>query len=176
MKISTHIGRPPFIITALFIGLTAAFLVGSLNINPAYASGSLKISTHQEALDIRFVSAETNDPGISRDPGQSKHVGRCTATASGKTITFKVYGGYPGYECVLSTKLKNMSKQAVRFRRLEFRTSSALLLTPPVLPPGFILQPKQEVTLSIRLQIKPTAEENSQYKFTARLIMEALPR
>lgn len=162
--------------TTLFIGLIAVFLAGSLNIDPAYASGSLKISTYQEALDIRFVSAETNDPGIRSDPGQSKHVGRCTATASGKTITVRIYVAYPGYECVLNTKIKNMSKQAVRFRRLEFKSSSALLLTPPVLPPGFILQPNQEVSLSIRVQIKPTAEENEQYKFTVRLIMEALRR
>ena len=170
METNTRPGKTRFLAIVLFIG---AVLIGLLDAVPAYASGAIQVTSDNEPLDIRFISAATNDPGTRIDPGQNTHVGRCNAILTEKSIDLQIYSGYPGYECTLTVKLKNMGKQAVRLQGLEINTPNSLLLTPLVLPAGFILNPNKEVTLSFRLRIQQTAMENERYRFTTKLIMEA---
>jgi hypothetical protein len=172
MKRNIRHGKPNFFAIALFIGILAVVLIGFLDTNPAYASGLIRVSSN-ESLYIQFISASTNDSGKRIDPGQNIHVGQCTAIINKKSIDFRIYNGYPGYECTLTVKLKNMSKQAVRLQRLEINAPNSLLFTPPVLPAGFVLNPNKEVTLSFRLRIQQIAKENERYRFTTKLIMEA---
>lgn len=173
MRTNIRRRKPNFIAISLFIGILGAVLIGLLDANPAYARGAIQATSDNGRLDIRFVSAATNDPGKRIDPGQNIHVGQCTAIINKKSIDFRIYNGYPGYECTLTVKLKNMSKQAVRLQRIEIQTPNSLLLTPPVLPTGFVLNPNKEVTLSFRLRIQQTAKENERYRFNTKLIMEA---
>lgn len=173
MKTNLRHRKSRFFTLALFLGISAIFIFIFLNANPAYASGSIWVSSYYEALDIRFVSATTNDSGIGNDPGQNQHVGQCTALLNKKSITFKIYSGYPGYECTLSVNLKNMSNQPIRLRRMQINTPQSLTIFPPVFPAGFILKPDEEVSLNFRVRIQQTAKENERYNFTVKLIMEA---
>jgi hypothetical protein len=172
METNTPHRRSPYIAIALLIGILATLLIGFLDANPAYASGLIKVSSYNERLDIQFVSASTNDQGTTIDPGQDVHVGQCTAELHNRYINFRVYRGYPDYQCTLSVRLKNLGEQTVRIQSVTARIPEELILTQPALPAGFLLQPEEEVTLDFILQVRQNAEENAKYRFSIQLIFE----
>jgi hypothetical protein len=157
----------------VFIGIIAIFLIGFVYTKPAYARGSIKISSNNEMLDIKFVSASTNDPDTNIDPGQTQHIGQCTATLQDNLVDFKVFNGYPGYQCTLSASFKNMTDQVIHLQRVAANFPEELAISQPNLPSGLLLQPGDEVTLSFNLQIRENAGERAKYQFSIELIFEA---
>jgi hypothetical protein len=125
-----------------------------------------------EFLDIKFISARTDDQGTSLDPGQSVHIGQCTAAITDKRVEFRVYNGYPAYRCTLSIGLKNLSEKTVRLQRVETMIPKELVITQPDLTGDLILQPQEEGSLDFILALDQNAEENEKYRFSVRLIFE----
>lgn len=164
--------KPRFFTLALFLGASAIFILIFLNANPAYAIGSIKITTYNDLLDIKFVSASTDDPGTGIDPGQDVHVGQCTARLNGKRVNLKVYNSYPDYQCTLSVRLKNLSKQTVRLQRVETKIPEEIVIARPTLPAELVLKPEEETAIEFILRINQNVEENTKYRFSIQLIFE----
>jgi hypothetical protein len=160
-------------LVAIFIGIVAIFLLGFIYAKPAYARGSVKVYSINEMLDIKFVSASTNDPDKNIDPGQNQHVGQCTATLHDNLVDFKFFNGYPGYQCTLSASFKNMSDQAIRLQRVAATVPEELFISQPDLPSGLLLQPGEGASMDIDLEICQNAEEWAKYQFSIELIFEA---
>ena len=113
---------------------------------------------------------------MSIDPGQDFHVGQCTARLDDKRVELSVYNGYPGYQCTLSVRLKNLSEQTVRLQRVETSIPEELVITQPDLPGDLVLQPQEEVSLEYVLELHQNVEENEKYRFSIHLIFEDFNR
>lgn len=173
MEANTRQVKTHLVFSVVIIGIVAIFLIVFLNAKPAYARGSIKISSNNEMLDIKFVSVSTNDQETGIDPGKDVHVGQCTASIQENAVDFSIYNGYPGYHCTLSASFKNMSDQAIRLERLAVNIPEELVITQPELPAELFLQPGEEVTLDFNLQVRQNAEEWAKYRFSIELIFEA---
>lgn len=171
MGITSRQRKISYLVLPLLLGIAAAFLIGSLNARPAFASGLARISS-SEGLEIRFISAGTNDPGASIDPGQKQHVGQCTATFAEKSVKFEVYSAYPGYQCTLSTSLKNLSGKSVRFQQAVVNPAAGLAISQPGLAAGQILQPEEALVLEFDLQVQQDSIENNKHDFSIQLFFE----
>jgi len=173
VKANTRQVKTYLVFSAVIIGIVATFLIGFIYAKPAYARGSIKISSNNEMLDIKFVSASTNDPDKNIDPGQNQHVGQCTATLHDNLVDFKVFNGYPGYQCTLSASFKNMSDQAIRLQRVAVTVPEELFISQPDLPVGLLLQPGEGASMDIDLEIRQNAGEMTKYQFSIDIIFVA---
>jgi hypothetical protein len=160
-----------FILVTLLLAIAVAFSTGFLKVTPAYASGSIQVSA-SEYQAVQIISASTDDPGKRRDPGQDRHVGRCTTALRNHGVTFNIYHGYPDYQCTLSLEMQNQGKKAVQLQNVVADLPEGILLMPldPTAKP--VLKPGEKATLRLWLRILPIAAENVTYPIVIQMVFE----
>ena len=156
------LGATIFVYLLIALGL----LTGFVRFKSAYAQGSAYLLPPAEQdYQVVFVSAETDDPRRTIDPGWNKHVGSCSARIKGSVLILSVFNAYPGYTCTLQARIANQGDQPVTLQEIKYETPDELTITGTHTSPVQIIQPGEQISQLFSLQVEPQAEENASYRF-----------
>lgn len=119
--------------------------------------------------NIQFVSASTNDPPSTTDPGYTKDVAECSASlVDGDRVAVTIINGYPSYTCTFTVTARNTGMLAIKLQPLE-------IVAPPVLTvldvsghPGISLEGGQSDVETFSVHVEQRAEQGAEYTFVIR--------
>lgn len=151
---------------SLYLLIALGLLTGFVRLKSAYAQGSAYLlPPDDQTYQVVFVSAETDDPRRTIDPGWNKHVGSCSARIKGSVLILAVFNAYPGYTCTLETHIANQGNQPVTLHKIVYEVPEGITITGAQAPPAQIIQPGEQTSQIFSLQVEPQAEENASYRF-----------
>ncbi|MGB9662125.1 MAG: hypothetical protein ACPL5F_08930 [Moorellaceae bacterium] len=148
------------VLALALMGAAFAAWTETINVNGSVATGN---------YDVTFSSSSTNDEGTTVDPGLDKNVGQSVATlgADSKSITVTASNAYPGYNAIVTYKIKNTGTIPLKVNNAVItNTNAQITVTNEVDPAGQIIDPGQEFEAQVKHVVNDSAAETSTYTYS----------
>jgi len=119
-------------------------------------------------VNMEVLSAASDDPSGSIDPGKDKDVGMTTAQINEdkQRVTVTVTNGYPCYEVYLHFSVQNVGTVPVRLQAINVINLNPCITVEAWDGLGEQLEPGDRRDNSMRIHVEQCADELATYTFT----------
>lgn len=147
------------VISIAMLGVVHGMWSKTLEINGSVTTGN---------TNATFIEAETNDAGVSNDPGYPTHVASCGAKLQdeGRAIAVTITNAFPSYSCTLRATMQAGGSVPERIEPAEINAPPEVSVVEIGDLSGTILTKGELDIETFRIHVEPQAEQKAKYEFT----------
>lgn len=140
----------------------------------AYGKGKYRACSWNDC-DVYFISATSNDPSETIDPGKNKDVGTtlCELRDTDQdgfydTLLVNIENAYPCYSSSVGAVIFNGGLKKVRVTGIDLSSDDEIELSFDNLP-GYIINPQETLTTTLSMHVKEEVSEGGSYHFSVKI-------